>query len=120
MREAVERVLKVEKKENFNISIALVGRKAIKNLNRIYRRKNKATDVLSFGRNNKRKDPFENFGEVVICLDEVETNAKSVNVSFREELKRVLIHGTLHLLGYDHEQGAKAVNHMFLRQEYYL
>jgi len=87
---------KVLEKKEFNLSIALVGQGRIKELNKRYRGKNKATDVLSF--------QYDNSGEVVICLREVKKNAKQFKSTYKKELTRVLIHGILHILGYNHQQ----------------
>lgn len=87
-----------EKKE-FNLSIALVGQGRIKELNKRYRKKNKATNVLSF--------QYDNSGEVVICLREVKKNAKQFKSTYKKELTRVLIHGILHILGYNHQRMKK-------------
>ena len=76
---------KISKYPNIQISIVLVGQARIKELNRKYRGKNKATDVLSFKYDN-------NFGEVVICPQKT------------KELTRVLVHGILHILGFDHSK----------------
>jgi len=80
---------KVLGKKEFNLSIALVGQGRIKELNKRYRQKNKATDVLSFQYNNS--------GEVVICLPVLKKNAKQFKSTFKKELARVLIHGIKNL-----------------------
>jgi probable rRNA maturation factor len=66
-------------------------------LNRQYRKKDKATDVLSF--------PFGDddlLGEIYISLQRAKIQARRYGVSYNDELKRLLIHGLLHLMGYDH------------------
>ena len=78
------------------LSIALVGPNRIKALNRKYRKKNQATDVLSF--------QYDDSGEVVICPQEVKKNAQQFKLTFQKELVRVLTHGILHILGYNHQQ----------------
>ena len=93
---------KVLEKKEFNLSIALVGQGRIKELNKRYRGKNKATDVLSF--------QYDNSGEVVICLREVKKNAKQFKSTYKKELTRVLIHGILHILGYNHQTMRKKEN----------
>jgi probable rRNA maturation factor len=110
LKKIAEIILRNKKK---NLSIALVGQKRIKELNKIYRRKNRLTDVLSF-------EDEETLGEIIICPSEVKKNAKRFNSSFKKELKRVLIHGILHLLGYDHEVSIKKANEMEKKQNYYL
>jgi len=82
-------VLKKERKKLKNLSIALVGQTKIKELNRKYRRKNKATSVLSF--------QYDDIGEVVICLAFIEKTAKKFSLTFNEELIRVLTHGIKNL-----------------------
>ena len=111
--------LKILKKEssssNFkkkDLSVALVAPLRIKELNKRYRKKNRPTDVLSF-------QDKENWGEIVICPVEVEKNAQKFNSNFKNELSRVLIHGVLHLLGYDHEKD-KDEEKMRQKEEYYL
>jgi len=110
----VEKVCRtVFKKEKNGLSIAFVGSGEIRKLNRKYRKKDNPTDVLSFG---DEKD----LAEVVICPKEVEKNAKTAKVPFKEELTRVLIHGLLHVLSFDHEKGGKKAGIMEKKQEKYL
>jgi len=90
----------------------LVGQARIKKLNKQYRQKNRPTDVLAFA--------YNGLGEIVICLEQVKRNAQKFNTSFKDELKRVLIHGILHLLGYDHEQSVKQAQQMRKKEEIYL
>jgi len=95
-----------------NLSIVLVGQGKIKELNKKYRKENSITDVLSF--------PYDDSGEIVICPEEVKNNAKKYNSTYKEELTRVLIHGILHLLGYNHEKSEKETKKMRKKEEYYL
>ncbi|MFA5009537.1 MAG: rRNA maturation RNase YbeY [Candidatus Paceibacterota bacterium] len=117
-----EKVLEKEKiKVRINLSIALVSSAEIKKLNNKYRGKNKPTDVLSFGEIKKTKKQFDFFEpEIIICLKEVEKNAKQSKEPFKKELIRVLIHAILHLLGFEHEQGGLAAEKMIKKQEKYL
>jgi len=121
------RILKEEKiKKEFNLSVALVGSGVIKKLNKKYRGKNRATDVLSFPESKTgttenhifKKD--RNLGEIVICLSEVKKNAQKYNSNFRTEFIQVLIHGILHLLRYDHEESKKEAEKMEEKQKFYL
>lgn len=100
-----KKVLEKENKKDVDLSIALVGEKRIKGLNKKYRRKNRITDVLSFSYNNS--------GEIVICLKEVKKDAKKFKSIFKKELTRVLIHGILHLLGYNHKTMDKKEKYYF-------
>jgi probable rRNA maturation factor len=110
---------KVSKK--VDISVVIVDEKEIHRLNKQYRKKDKPTDVLSFG---SIKDflSIESFvlPEIVICPEEVKKNAEELNVTFKNELVKVLIHGILHLLDFDHEKNEEDAKEMFLKQDKYL
>ena len=112
LKKVAEKILEGENKRNTDLSIALVGPGRIRKLNKKYRGKNRVTDVLSF--------PDNGLGEIVICLREVKKNAKKFGSSFKKELSTCLIHGILHLLGYDHEKSVEEVKKMRDREEYYL
>jgi probable rRNA maturation factor len=77
--------------------IVLCSDYVIRKLNRRYRKKDKATDVLSF-----RFGDDDLLGEVYISLQRAKIQARRYGVSYEDELKRLLIHGLLHLMGYDH------------------
>ena len=102
----IEKAIKFKGKAE--ISIAVVGESAIKKLNRIYRGKNRTTDVLSFGESDiPVKFEFSDgnyLGEVVICYPAAVRQAKKAGHSANQELKLLLTHGFLHLLGYDHQK----------------
>jgi len=110
-------VFKKEGVKKLELSIALVGYSRMKKLNKTYRHKNRITDVLAFGENQKLDEL--GFGEVVICLREVKKNAKRYGTTFKKELTRVLIHGILHIFGYNH-QSFKEAKKMKQKEEYYL
>ncbi len=109
LRKAVNVVLKGEKVKEKEISIAIVGTEKMKELSRIYRQKDYATDVLSFFYNEK-----DFLGEIIICPEKVEKKE-----DFTKEICRVTIHGILHLLGYDHENDMEEKG-MEKKQENYL
>ena len=98
--------------ERAEISLTLVSLEEIRELNRDYRDVDRETDVLSFPQFESVEDMPE-FGElclgdVVICLDKVEEQAKEFGHSFERELIYLFVHSLLHLLGYDHmEEGEK-------------
>ncbi|MDD2647143.1 MAG: rRNA maturation RNase YbeY [Patescibacteria group bacterium] len=79
--------------QDLDLSVALVSPATIKKLNKKYRRLDKVTDVLS----------FEKINEIIICLDRAKKQAKEQNLTIDEELKNLLAHGYLHLIGYDHK-----------------
>ena len=96
------------------VCVALVSDRRVRALNRAYRRKDYATDVLSFP--NKTAPPFvpavspvssvvERFlGDIVIARGVARRQAREAGHSERTELRVLALHGLLHLLGYDHEQ----------------
>ncbi|MBN8548537.1 MAG: rRNA maturation RNase YbeY [Deltaproteobacteria bacterium] len=74
-------------------------------LNREYRGKDKPTDVLSFSQlEGGNKIPSPSLGDLVISLDTTLKQSKKYRVTLSRELLRLLVHGTLHLFGYDHEK----------------
>lgn len=126
LKRVAQKVLEGEKAEG-DLSIALVGQGRIRKLNKKYRGKNRVTDVLAFPESKMVLEKFQvnispkvkTLGEIVICLREVKKNAKRFGTIFEEELAKVLIHGILHLLGYDHEKEAERAKEMREKEEYY-
>lgn len=101
------------------VSIHLVDEKKIKTLNKEHRKINKVTDVLSFplceiGEIGDRR--YKEVGDVFLCIPRIKKQAKEYGVSFEEEFRRMLTHGVLHLLGFDH-QDKKEAKRMFDLQE---
>ncbi|NVI98149.1 rRNA maturation RNase YbeY [Myxococcus sp. AM009] len=88
------------------LSLSLVDDRAIRRLNRTWRQKDKATDVLSFpaGDLPKGTPGPRPLGDVVISLDTAKRQAKEYGRTLESELARYLAHGLLHLLGHDHER----------------
>lgn len=128
LRKIAQKVLEGEEKKGTVLSIALLGPGRIRQINKRYRGKNRVTDVLAFPETKILKEKFnvgplqkiEGLGEIVICLREVKKNARRFGSTFEKELTRVLIHGILHLLGYDHEKSEKEAEKMREKEEYYL
>ena len=105
----IKKTFKIAKfKKSCEISIATVNNPAIKRLNRLYRGKNRLTDVLSFGEKISEKNKF--LGEVIISYPIAKKQAKEHGHSLKKELEILLVHGLLHLLGYDHEKNKEAVS----------
>lgn len=100
-----------------SISVIFVGEKKIKELNFKYRGKNSTTDILSFP--YLEKEPSGNLflGEIIINLAKVLSQAKQYNVTGWQELDRILVHGILHLIGYDHEASTSHAKKMYKLQE---
>ncbi len=93
--------------KNAEISLAFVGDAEMKKLNKKWRGKNKVTDVLSFIYEAK---PL--VGEIIICLPQAARQAGEGGHSIKEEIKTLLVHGLLHLAGYDHEKSLKEAEQM--------
>ena len=112
-------------KNDIGLSIALIGLARMKEINKKYRGEKKATDVLSFSeeelpdKKTRAKHAVKDLGEIIICPQEVKKNTKRFNSNFRKELTKVLIHGILHLLGYNHEKSRKEAKKMEKKSEYY-
>jgi probable rRNA maturation factor len=98
-------------------TIVLVSDRAIRKLNHQFRGKDYATDVLSFP---AHPEPFENegkprLGEVVISIDRAAAQAKQNGLSAANEIEQLILHGLLHLCGYDHETDNGEMNRLELR-----
>lgn len=91
--------------EHRELSVLITDDSEIASLNGQYRGKPKATDVLSFAFDEGHRVPGGEgpLGDIVISLDTAARQARDAGVRLQEELERLLIHGLLHLLGYDHE-----------------
>jgi len=113
----VETVLHAERVRRALISIAFLTTRDIAAMNRRHLGSTGATDVISFGFTRRSTaDPV--VGDVYIAPDVAKENAVAAGVSLREELVRLLVHGTLHVLGYDHPEGrSRERSPMWKRQE---
>ena len=111
-----KKVLKGENKEIENISIAFVTPDEIHKLNKKYRKKDKPTDVLSFERVSDFKDEVS---EVIICPAVVREYAKDSKLPLKKELAKTLIHGLLHILGFDHETSESDAQEMAKKEAVY-
>ena len=104
-RDFTERALQAAALGHRAVTIVFVRNAAIKKLNRQFRGKNYATDVLSFP---TIAEDFEQIGqaqlgEVVIAVERAAAQAKESGLTFRNEVQQLILHGLLHLAGYDHE-----------------
>ena len=98
--------------KDHEITIAFLEEEDIKKLNWDFRSKNKVTDILSFS----GTEPKE-LGELALCGQVIKKQARDHQLSVREELGYLLIHGLLHLLGYEHEKSDKKAKIMFELQD---
>lgn len=108
-------------KNKTEISLVICGKKKIRNINRLYRKKDKITDVLSFGGQKSgfvsAPDGTLRLGEIFICYPVAQKQAQKAGHSVQKEAAILLIHGILHLAGYDHEKSALEGKKMFKLQE---
>lgn len=109
--------LRAERVTDAMLSITFVGRTAIASLNRRYLGHRGPTDVISFGLGRPGgRGPI--VGDIYICADIARANARRQGVSPQEELLRLVVHGTLHALGYDHPEGfGRTESGMWRKQE---
>lgn len=111
IRKVFYKVAEFLKLKNKLVSLAFISIKESQRLNRIYRGKNKVTDILSFNFEEIKNGNFVEFlekekflGEIIICPQKLKIIAKKDKIYFEKEVEKFFIHGLLHLLGYDHEK----------------
>lgn len=110
--------LKREKLENVEFNIIFVDKDTIHEINKTYRNVDRVTDVISFALEDNETIKLEHrlLGDIYICVEKAEEQAKEYGHSFLRELSFLSIHGLLHLLGYDHmEKSEEEI--MFQKQE---
>lgn len=115
-----KRILGSEK-VNLSLGIVLVNDNFIRQLNAKFRKKDRVTDVLSFGMKEGKKIGLETdyLGDVYVCLSQAKRQAREYRIPFAQETHRLVAHGILHLLGYNHntkKQGDK----MKKREDYFI
>lgn len=117
VRAAVAHVLAGEGREAA-LSVAFLGPEPMRDLNRQYKGKDATTDVLAFA----LPQPDGTLaGDIYICRDVAAREARERGMPLREELLRLVVHGTLHVLGWDHPDGAECEHsEMWQRQERYV
>ncbi|MBQ3142803.1 MAG: rRNA maturation RNase YbeY [Bacilli bacterium] len=97
-------VFKIHNIKNPVFNIVIVDKEKIKEINKLYRKKDKVTDVISFAfedNGNIYKD-IRYLGEIYICAEVAEEQAKEYGHSYKREICYLAVHGLMHLLGYDH------------------
>lgn len=117
VRETAVAALRAERVKDAMLSITFVGRAAMSKLNRRYLGHHVPTDVISFGleRSGKRGAVI---GDIYICPEVARDNATRQGVPIGEEVLRLVVHGTLHVLGHEHPTGAsRTASPMWRRQE---
>ncbi len=114
---AARRVLKSESAFGKSINIIYCSDRYIRALNKRFKRKNQTTDVLAFDLSDSVEPDF--IGEVYVNLQQAKRQAKDRRIPYKEEVKRLTIHGVLHLLGYRDRRKSNRLN-MWAHQEGYL
>ncbi len=99
------------------VTVAFVSDRAMCELNRMWRGKRATTDVLSFPAAQAEFEKAEglNLGDVVVSIQQAERQAKEHGLSFENEIAQLILHGLLHLSGYDHETDRGEMNRLELR-----
>lgn len=118
IRSGLRRLLALTGQRSAEVSVLLVGDGAMRTLNRRYRDRDRSTDVLSFPMRegaHARVQPHI-LGDIVICLPAAWRQARAAGETLRSEVDRLLVHGLLHLLGYDHERGRAEARRMEARE----
>lgn len=114
LRHAAVDALEAEGADGVELSLTLLDDDEIQILNRDYLDRDRPTDVLAFALD----DETGLVGDVYLGVDQARRQAEEHGVPLAEELARLAIHGTLHVLGYDHPEGSdRYASPMFVRQE---
>jgi probable rRNA maturation factor len=113
-RDFAERALATVASADRAVTIVFVGNEAIRKLNREFRDRNYPTDVLSFPTEAERFEIEDQsrLGEVVISLERAKIQSRENGLSFTNEVQQLILHGLLHLCGYDHETDSGKMNRL--------
>jgi len=111
------KALRVLPTKSSEATVVFVSDRRMRELNRVWRGKRGTTDVLSF---SPGPDEFENpesgnLGDVVISVEQAARQARANNLSFNEEIAQLILHGLIHLCGYDHSTDKGEMNRLELR-----
>jgi probable rRNA maturation factor len=111
------KAMKVALENGAGVTVAFVSDRAMRELNRRWRGKRGTTDVLSFpaGQDEFEKVEGLTLGDVVVSVEQAARQASEHGLSFEDELKQLILHGLLHLCGYDHETDKGEMNRLELR-----
>jgi len=97
-----------EGQEDSIVNLKITDIDEITHLNNTYRAKNKSTNVLSFVNDDVSKEITNNLGDIAICYEYVDKEAKDEGKNLDDHLIHMLVHGLYHILGYDHENNESA------------
>jgi probable rRNA maturation factor len=116
-RAFAERALKVVPAEGAGATVVFVSDRAMRELNRRWRGKRGTTDVLSFpsGQEEFERGEGASLGDVVVSVEQAARQAAEHGLDFDNEVEQLILHGLLHLCGYDHERDGGEMNALELR-----
>ena len=116
-QEFVATVLKVAPADGAGVTVAFVSDRRMRELNRRWRGKRGTTDVLSFPAAQVEFEKLEGFvlGDIVISVEQAARQANEHELNFDREVAQLILHGVLHLCGYDHETDKGEMNRLELR-----
>ncbi|MCH7781604.1 rRNA maturation RNase YbeY [candidate division KSB1 bacterium] len=116
IRACIKRVCAGESVKKGSVGIIFANYSKIKELNKRFLNHNYSTDVITF----ELQEPGDDLeGEIYVCYEVAETQAREFGVAFHEELLRLIVHGLLHLAGYDDKEDHQR-ERMRVKGEYYL
>jgi len=111
-KELIKRKTVSKKFNDIELTLVFLDLKPAKKINKEFRNKDYATDVLSF----ESMTP-DSLGELVLCPEVLKKQSQEHGLTFQMELGYMVLHGVLHLLGYDHEIGEAEAREMFELQD---
>jgi probable rRNA maturation factor len=116
-----ERLLNtVPEADGRSVAVALISDRRMKELNRLFRGSDGTTDVLSFPYESDGFDPDKtNLGDIVISVEQADRQAEDNGLTLEGEIRQLMLHGLLHLCGYDHEtdNGEMDLRELELREQ---
>jgi rRNA maturation RNase YbeY len=107
LKKVAQKVLAIVERDQAELCLVLVGNREIRELNAKFRKKDYPTDVLSFPAGDELPTGVQLLGDVVISVEKAREQAEHRGRTLDEEMVLLVIHGVVHLLGYDHERSAK-------------
>jgi probable rRNA maturation factor len=112
----IKKALEAERRSLNELNFIFCSDDYLLAINRQYLKHNTYTDIITFNNSDERK-VIE--GDIFISIDRVEENARKLNLPFNQEIRRVIIHGILHLVGYTDKEEAK-IRQMRKKEDTYL
>ena len=111
----VEKAIRVTPVATQSVTVAFVSDRAMRELNRMWRHKVGTTDVLSFPGTVDVTGEEPTLGDIVISVDRASVQAKENGLTLENEIQQLILHGLLHLSGYDHETDDGEMNKLELK-----